>query len=465
MLAISPATDMDLRHRIGLSRQSRALQVASVLSRSIIVVCVVILVVGYGAGYERVFQPWPGGPSTHPITALALAFLALGIYFHHPIGKSWRSTAAFAVAFFIGLMRISDVLWDWHVLDHITPFSGELARLSLNGSAITFGWNTAVAVVMAGLAGILQRFERPVVSQIFSLVALSPPLVSGVGYSYGLRGFYGAMSIYTTLILLGVCIGILLSTAHRGFMSMALNNYTAGKIARRVILAILLVPYASGMLIVHLNSESENDRSVALLVVIVALGNAAVAVYTLFEVERLDRMRRGRERADRLGATHDPLTGLANRRLFEAIAGREFARSKRLGSKLCVVMIDVDHFKGLNDKFGHQVGDRVLARVGQVLSGFSRGADTVGRYGGEEFIALLPDTGVDGALDWSEKLRTAIASANISDKAGRIFVVTVSNGVAESIPTDDNFAPVVDRADQAMYAAKAAGRNRTCKAL
>ncbi len=318
--------------------------------------------------------------------------------------------------------------------------------------------------MIAGLAGILQRFERPLHSQIFSIVAIAPPLVSAVGFSYGLPNFYGAMSIYTTLILLAVCIGMLLSTAHRGFVGMALNNFTAGKIARRAILAILLVPYAGGLLIVQLNSESADDRSLALLVVIAALGNASVATFTLFEVERLDRMRRRIERADKVLATHDPLTSLANRRLFEAIAAREFARSKRSGSKFSVVMIDIDRFKAVNDKFGHQVGDRVLARIGRVLSDSCRGADTVGRYGGEEFVALLPDTDVDGALKWSEKLRAAAAVASISDADGNSLAVTVSNGVAEGNPTDGNFAQVVGRADQALYAAKIAGRNQTCKA-
>ena len=120
-------------------------------------------------------------------------------------------------------------------------------------------------------------------------------------------------------------------------------------------------------------------------------------------------------------ATRDPLTMLANWRLFEEVAAREFTRSKRSGSKYSVVIIDVDHFKAVNDKFGHQVGDRALARIGQVLSSSCRGADTVGRFGGEEFVALLPDTDVECALEWSEKVRTAIASASVSDDVGNVF--------------------------------------------
>ncbi len=300
-------------------------------------------------------------------------------------------------------------------------------------------------------------------SQILAIVAFAPPMVSVVGYSYGLHRFYGAMSIYTTAILIVICAAILMSTAHRAFVGMALNNYTAGRIARRLLLAVMIIPFAGGMLVVRL-SPLDNDAPIALLVVCVALANIAITFRAMIEVEKLDRKRRQNERISEFDATHDPLTGLANRRFFSSVATHEFARAQRFESKLSLVMFDIDYFKMVNDKFGHQTGDRVLVRISRLLSRTCRNVDVVGRYGGEEFVALLPETSVDGAFHWAEKLRSAVQSETIPDAVGNSFSVTISAGVAERSATDGKFEEVVRRADQAMYAAKAAGRNRTCVA-
>jgi diguanylate cyclase (GGDEF)-like protein len=449
------------RRQRRLSLQARALRVAWIASLTVAMVCAAILLAGYSAGYERLYQPWADGPSTHPFTALALALLALGTLYRRPFQKSWLSTAAFLVALSIGATRMADIMWGWHILDGIALFPDVLARHRLTGSPITFGGNTAIAIVAAGIAGLSQTIGRPMLSQFLALVALAPPLVSVVGHSYGLLAFYGEMSIYTTLILLVVCIDILLSTAHRAIVRMVLNNYTAGRMARHLLLVIMIIPFAGGMFVVR-TSDLNDDVPVALLVVFVALGNAAVALRTLIEVEKLDRTRRQLERSARFEASHDQLTKLANRRFFESVATHEFARSQRCGSKLSILMFDIDHFKKVNDKFGHQFGDRVLAAVAHTLSRTCREMDLIGRYGGEEFVALLPGTNMDAALQCAERLRTAVNSESFQDEAGNFFSVTVSAGVAEKNSTDCKFEDVVNRADRAMYAAKAAGRNHTC---
>lgn len=446
-----------------LSLQSRALQIAWLLSSCAAIVCAAILLVGYGAGYERLYQPWPNGPSTHPFTALALGLLALGTLLNRPFKRSWLSTGAFFIALAIGLVRMADIVGGWHVLDNISPFSDVLARHRLSGSPITFGWNTALAVVVAAIAGLSQTIRRPTLSQVLAIVALAPPMVSVVGYSYGLRDFYGAMSIYTTLILIAICVAIVLSTAHQAFVSVALNNYTAGRLARHLLLAVVAIPFAGGILVVRM-SDFDNDIPVALLVVCVALGNMAVTFRAMLEIERLDKARRRHERISDFEATHDALTALANRRSFVLAATHEFARAQRFGSKLSLCMIDIDHFKEVNDQYGHQVGDQVLACVGRILPNSCRNVDVVGRYGGEEFVALLPETGLDGAFHWAETLRSAIKLETFHDAAGNSFSVTISVGVTEKTATDDKFEELIGRADEALYAAKAAGRNRTCTA-
>jgi diguanylate cyclase (GGDEF)-like protein len=138
---------------------------------------------------------------------------------------------------------------------------------------------------------------------------------------------------------------------------------------------------------------------------------------------------------------------------------RDVARSSRYKDALSVIMLDVDHFKLINDKRGHSVGDTVLARVAQLLSASVRSCDVVARWGGEEFVIALPSTPLAGATLVAERVREALAESEILDPDRNRVDVTASFGVAELSPPE-SLEPLVDRADRAMYGAKSAGRNR-----
>ena len=157
-------------------------------------------------------------------------------------------------------------------------------------------------------------------------------------------------------------------------------------------------------------------------------------------------------------ATTDALTGLSNRRFFLSRLIDEVARVKRFASPACVVMLDCDYFKRVNDRYGHAVGDEVLCGLTEVMRSNLRQTDNVGRLGGEEFAVLLRETSLDEALLWAERVRAAAAERRYS-AAGEDFVVTVSLGCA-SIRADDDENSVLARADQALYQAKQSGRNR-----
>jgi diguanylate cyclase len=157
-----------------------------------------------------------------------------------------------------------------------------------------------------------------------------------------------------------------------------------------------------------------------------------------------------------LRAASDVLTGLPNRRAADETIKRMTAHAGRTLSPLAVVLLDLDHFKHVNDVHGHDQGDKALAAIGQVLTGTLRASDFVARYGGEEFLALLPDTDRTGAFDVAEKLRRAIERTDISGVGN----VTASVGIA--VLPDDAVEPeyLLRKADRALYAAKARGRNR-----
>ena len=152
----------------------------------------------------------------------------------------------------------------------------------------------------------------------------------------------------------------------------------------------------------------------------------------------------------------DPLTGLGNRRAFDEAMDREIARQRRTRAPLSLMAVDVDHFKQINDTWGHAAGDETLAALGDLLRRLVRATDTVGRIGGEEFGILMPDCGHTQALARADKLRAAVSAAS-STWAHK---VTVSVGVATLPDSAETMTDLVIAADMALYAAKEAGRDR-----
>ncbi|MCA9628309.1 MAG: GGDEF domain-containing protein [Myxococcales bacterium] len=161
-------------------------------------------------------------------------------------------------------------------------------------------------------------------------------------------------------------------------------------------------------------------------------------------------------------ASVDGLTGLYNRRWLDEVLPRQIKRSAMQSAPMCVVMIDVDHFKRFNDEHGHRAGDFVLFSVARVLRERFRPTDLVARYGGEEFCVVLPDTDLQGAQAAAERVRRAVAEASLEYEVP-LPSVTISVGIAQAT-RDDVQARLVERADAALYGAKAAGRNRVALA-
>ncbi len=152
----------------------------------------------------------------------------------------------------------------------------------------------------------------------------------------------------------------------------------------------------------------------------------------------------------------DVMTGVGNRRRLEQALPLEVNRAERSGTKLCALMADLDYFKRINDSFGHEAGDKVLAAFGALLRGQTRPTDIVARYGGEEFVILMPHTDLAQALIAAERIRAALAAARIEPLPDG---VTASFGVAE-LAADEKGDALLRRIDAALYAAKQAGRNR-----
>lgn len=161
-----------------------------------------------------------------------------------------------------------------------------------------------------------------------------------------------------------------------------------------------------------------------------------------------------KKRAEELAIT-DRLTGLYNRLKLDEVLNYEIAQTRRYETPLSIIIIDIDHFKSVNDTYGHQTGDMVLIEAAQILRSCSRASDTSGRWGGEEFLIILPNTNLSGALEAAEKIRMAIENYPFSVVGQK----TASFGVSEFL-ANENENSFIERADQALYRAKTGGRNQ-----
>ena len=163
-------------------------------------------------------------------------------------------------------------------------------------------------------------------------------------------------------------------------------------------------------------------------------------------------------------AATDSLTGLANRWAFDEELALEWRRAERVGDPLALILADIDDFKAVNDRYGHQVGDQVLRKVGEILSASVRQVDLAARYGGEEFAVIVPETDLEGAIQLADRLREALAGEKIELPDGSRIAVTSSFGVAvkAELPRAEE---LVAGADEALYAAKRAGKNRVAPEL
>ncbi|MFZ5579806.1 MAG: GGDEF domain-containing protein [Pseudomonadota bacterium] len=180
--------------------------------------------------------------------------------------------------------------------------------------------------------------------------------------------------------------------------------------------------------------------------------------------EEIERLRKELEHA-RKEASTDPLTGLLNRRAFTTVIANAIAKYQAEQRPFCLLMMDIDHFKGINDAYGHLVGDKVLRFVSRLLTQVLKGQDTLCRFGGEEFAALLPDTTIEGADRVAETIRNRLFNSQLrlTESGQPLGEITASFGVA-TYQADQTIEEIIQNADHALYEAKRQGRNKVVRA-
>jgi len=317
-------------------------------------------------------------------------------------------------------------------------------------------WPVIVAsvLIVSGLglqySGI-QRFKEKPINWRFVVIAIASILLSGIWFT-GIHNDMMGRAIANSIVF-----GIVFAACARELLIRAESPLRIAYWLTGVSFAALsLLVFARAVLLWQSSAESYGLFQNIPINPLTFLGICLLQFATMFGyVLMLDYRLVGE-----LGklASLDPLTGVFNRRRLEEEASRLEARSIRTGDPLAVMMIDVDHFKKVNDRYGHQVGDEVLRHVAKTIGAAIRTDDYFARYGGEEFCILLPSTTKDEAYVLGERLRQAYAD-NPFVIDGQRLQSTISIGIADSVDVGKAFKSLVLAADEALYDAKQAGRN------
>ncbi|SDE17564.1 GGDEF domain-containing protein [Limimaricola pyoseonensis] len=278
-----------------------------------------------------------------------------------------------------------------------------------------------------------------------------------VAYSYALSSGVGGMSPVTMLI----CLLLACATADRHLDPLALrvliSDGAVSTLLRRQLLLALSGLWLGGLMLLQVRPGHWEDAAPLFVTAMLVLA-AAGLISTMAILAQAENARQRHLAALERASVTDALTGLANRRASDLFARRSVAAAVRQGTGLAVVLLDIDQFKAINDRFGHAQGDRVLREVGRLLPGWLRRSDLAVRWGGEEFLLILTTTRLVGAMALAERVRHCFETRlRLPDGSAP---VTVSLGCAELLPGEETLEAALSRADAALYRAKQAGRNR-----
>lgn len=443
------------------SSQSRYLVLLALgLSRtlaSFVVLLSVLCLLGYLTGTEWLYRPSPSTPATHPFTAMSFLLLALCFWQYRSSNRAIKFTFLVLGASLI-TTKLFDMVMETQLTDAITPFTAIAKQEHLQSRANSVGVNTLISLALIWLSLAYKVMKKPLASQVMAFAGLALPMVSLFGYAYGITNFYGEMSLFTTFSLGLLSSVAMLSTANHGAIRAMLSPYIGGKIARFQFLIGFAAAFTLGYLVVRSIANIEDSSLVGAYAVGVCWLIVALVTASAIMQERADKQRRRMEKKLQIVARQDALTGLLNRRAFNEAIHYEVLRSKRHFSDTGLIVLDIDHFKRINDTLGHAKGDVVLQAVAKQLKKKVRNTDIVCRFGGEEFAILLPETNTEGTTIVANSICRLIEEYVIADEEDSGINVTISAGCSNIVNGD--YALAFERADKALYTAKKLGRNR-----
>ncbi|WP_417277561.1 GGDEF domain-containing protein [Celeribacter sp.] len=427
------------------------LYVQSLLALSALSIALLIALSELSGHVPAIFLSKGNGP--HPLSVLSVCLFSIAILRRSPFKvQTWWRRVLFMVVLTICLMRLAEIfLLNTAPLSHVT--------MSLYRDAapvpLSMGANTALALGLFTL-GALIRPRNSTAAFVVTVLGLVPVSHAMFSYFFGMPGGYGEMSPPTLVLLCLVGLSQLFVFFRTPLLRPFLSETPWGRMARRQAAAATVGVFFLGTVF---HRSDDTGMSGALLAAVFWLSLVILlAAGPIFE--RIERERRSLSREMRRQARQDPLTGLLNRRAVRAYIDNHTVAGGNMET-VGVLLADIDHFKRVNDTVGHIVGDSVLSELGKKLQSKLRPSDLVARWGGEEFLILLPGANLEQTMTMAQVLRAAVASHVYWEKDGQKEPVTLSIGAAiYAADGSESLEQAIQKADTALYAAKSQGRNR-----
>ena len=410
---------------------------------------------GYLFGIPRLVYLVKEGPPTHPLTVVALFAAGLAIL----LSRSRRTGNASLVLAMpvaaIGIFRLAGGEFPWA----LGPFVRAATGNGFDVLSSVLAPDTAFTFLLLGTSIVLLRFRKVAAAQYAAASAALLPSMAMIAYFYGIPGFSGYMAFPTMLGTFGCAVAILLRTAHRDPLRALLSPHRAGRMARMQIVILCGCSISIGSIAVLSNpvaarpALSFESAAVGLVILIVIAASA-------ISYERMDRSRRRADSALHSAAMRDHLTGLLNRRGFFCAGGSVLRRQSEKGEDTGILLLDVDHFKSINEGKGQQAGDTFLHQLASLISKMVRSTDVIGRLGSNEFGLILPGADAAKSLQIAEALRNAIPNLVRANSAD-LNPITASVGVSSMKESGNRIEDLISHADLALFLAKSEGRNRS----
>ena len=409
----------------------------------------VVALVAYRSALVDIIQPMANGPALHPVTSVCVALLAVCVVLTLQRARPLVDGIC-AVVLLCALARLAfpEEAGLWLQQHNSFPV----------GTEAVVSTGTALCLLMLAASLLLRPYANAVPSQILAVLASSAPALALVGFALGVHEPHASMSLTTVLMLIPLCAATALRTVYQGFLRPLLGPTRISTLARQHLALVMLAPYLLGISIIDISSDAAETTFVTLIVASSQTVGLIVAFLAL-SFGNMERRSNVLRRRAETRARRDGLTGAMNRASFTNHAHREIAQQRTSNSTVSLLFIDADHFKRINDTYGHETGDQVLKRIIRLTRSCLRSDDTVARWGGEEFVVLLPATELNGTLLIAEKIRHRIEAEHF-DKMAADLHVTVSIGCVE-MSGNEGLDELVARADRALYEAKHRGRNQT----
>jgi diguanylate cyclase (GGDEF)-like protein len=416
----------------------------------------VAVLAGWAFDIQRLMTVMPGSIRMKPNTAVALMAAAFALLLEARNGRVWLRRVMAGLPLLLGAATLFEYFSHLSIgIDQLLfhdpiqqVYPGRMAHLTaLNLITIS------LAILWTGM-----QPRRTAMAHALALACGLSSLFAIVGYLYGVPILYGSirytsMAFHTGISFLILALATLFIHPDRGLARRFWSLTSGGEVSRKLLPWAIVVPIALGACFVL---PQMNFGELRLGLALSAMTSVITIATLVAKLSRsLEQFERARIEAEQ-DSTTDHLTRAHNRRYFDQRLAEEMKRSARSGAPLSLVLLDVDHFKAVNDRHGHTVGDSVLQWVASVATGTLRNPANFCRYGGEEFAIIVTDGTLHQAAAAAERVRSAIARAPWGEDR---LNIAVSAGVAQ-VRENDTLESLVFRADEALYLAKRNGRNR-----